>query len=173
MPALPIPIASFLSDPTLGLPVALVLGLLVGWLLAHLTGSASPPPTRTTWRRPDQDPVSQTFYAAEDGLHSHLVHAAYDRLDRALHASYGVGMNDLGWRPWSTPGQQVPWRRELVRLRERLSRRYTESVQHESSIRVHWAFWRDPSIDESRFVSRVSDAVHSARLMVQYLEQPR
>ena len=161
----------FLGDPTFGLPLAIVGGLLAGWLFANLSGGAPPLPTRTTWQRPDQDAVSQTFYAAEDGLHSRLVQAAYDRLDRSLASRYAVHLGGLGWRPWPTPARDVPGRKELLRLGERLSRRFSEAVQRELPSRIHWAFWRDPAVDVELFVARVADAVHDARLMVQNLER--
>lgn len=161
----------FLLDPTFGLPMAIVGGLLAGWLFANLSAAAPPPPTRTTWHRPDHDAVSQTFYAAEDGLRSRLVQAAYDRLDRSLASRYAVHLGALGWRPWPTPARDVPGRKELLRLGERLSRRFSEAVQRELPTRIRWAFWRDPNVDEARFVARVADAVHDAHLMVQHLER--
>ncbi|MGI0132622.1 MAG: hypothetical protein ACREDK_05975 [Thermoplasmata archaeon] len=171
MLSLPGSIDGLLTEPTFGIPIALVGGVLVGWLVANVRGSAPVAATRTTWHRPDHDAVSQTFYAAEDGIHSQLIRAAYDRLDRSLHATFQVGLTDLGWRPWRTRGQEVPDRRRLLGLREGLSRRYTEAVQREDPGRIHWAFWRDPAIEEQRFLARVAVDVHDARLTVQRLER--
>ncbi|MCI4317899.1 MAG: hypothetical protein L3J96_05115 [Thermoplasmata archaeon] len=160
-----------MTDPTVGLPILLLSATLGVWLFSNLRGFRSPELTRTTWLRPDRDAVSQTFYAIEDGRYSRLVRAVYDRCDRAVHTRYGVGLAELGWRPWPTKAGLIPERKELLQIRDSLSRRFTEAVGRELPFRFRWAFWRSPAEDDQRYLGRVDAAIARAETMVHTLER--
>ena len=165
------PWTGLLTDPTIGIPILLVAVTLGVWLFSNFTGFRSAELTRTTWLRPDRDAVSQTFYAIEDRKYSRLLRAVYDRCDRAIHLRYSVGLADLGWRPWPTKAGRIPERKELLEIRDALSRRFTEAVGREQPFRVRWAFWRGAAQDDRRYLARVDAAISRAETMVHQLEK--
>jgi hypothetical protein len=155
-----------------GLPLLLLGATLGVWLFANFRGFRSSEPTRTTWHRPDSDPVSQTFYALEDRAYSLLIGAVYDRFDRAVQQRWGVGLSRLGWRPWPTSARRVSNRRTLLGIRDGLSARYTESVGREGPFRVRWNFWRSAAEDQALYLARVDRVIARAEEMVHQLESP-
>ena len=157
-----------LTEPTVGLPILLTLGLAAAWLLWSPRPLERPPAVRRTWYPPTTDPVSLVYYALADGRYSTVLGTVYERLDEAVEGRYHIVIGQLP--VLSTEDAPIPGAQGLRRAARQIRRAYSEALQRESPYWFRWTFWRPEEIDRDRFLGRVDDAIRVSAEWISTLE---
>lgn len=168
--AVPPEVAGFLTDPRFGVPFAIAAVALGAWLYWNPLGAPTSLGTRSTWRTPDRDAVSRTYYALAEGRVSHVVAASYEGLEAAVVARFHRSLGELPVTGWGRRRTGIAPARELRRLAGQLREAYQQALQWEGTIRIRWAFWRTPAEERRRFEGRVRERLTLTRHMIATLE---
>jgi hypothetical protein len=149
----------FLSDPSFGIPVLLLGGLLAVWW--GLNPHDYPMMVRRPTDRPvpDRDPVSRAILAFDRGRFSEVLEMATTRLDRVSTKRFGVRAARLPWTPWGLWRLEPARRSEaraLRRLNARIERLEATSLRRESGVWLRLDFWRSRDELLARFRRRLT-----------------
>jgi hypothetical protein len=157
-----------LTEPTIGVPLLVTLGLLAAWLLWSPRPLERPPALRRTWFAPSTDAVSLVYYALADERYSVILGTVYERLDRAVERRFHLVIAQLPM--FARRDSAVPEAPRLKRAARRIRSAYAEALQRESPYWFRWAFWRSARSDEDQFLARVDDAIRVSADLISNLE---
>lgn len=139
------PIVVFLTDPALGLPVTLVAGTALVWLLWNRQDrpmSVVRPIVRPV---PDRDPVSRSMQALEAGSYSDVIDRALVRLDEVAQKRFDRPLQRLPRTAWGArrlPHASPTELRAVRALARRLDGLLDVTKRREAGIWIRFDFWR-------------------------------
>ncbi|MCI4319380.1 MAG: hypothetical protein L3K23_04505 [Thermoplasmata archaeon] len=164
-------IERLLREPTVGLPLALLVLTLVAWLAWPRTAGRAPARRAGGWTPPQTDLVSRTYFALADGEYSRMLEVVDDRFNEAVARGRGRPLDELprtarGARSAGVPDAPILRRvhRDLVGLR-------ATAVARESRFYLRWAFWRSEAEERDRFLSAIDHQIDRADSLIRTLEQ--
>jgi hypothetical protein len=164
-------LTSLLREPTVGLPLALLLGTLVAWLAWPRGAGRAPSRRGGVWSPPRRDLVSRTYFALADGEYSRMLDVLDDRFAEAVARGRGRSLSELPRSSWGARGAGVPDAPALRRVHRDLLGLRATAVARESTFYIRWAFWRSEAEQRDRFLSAIDRQIDRTDTWIRTLEQ--
>jgi hypothetical protein len=158
------------ANPQVGLPILLLGGTLVAWTYWNPRAPGLPGPFRLTWRWPDAERVSRTYYALARRRYVEVIALVRERVNESLERRFGVPLSSVAWPALRARRAGVPARRQLSRLRREFTAVADEAFDRSLPFRIRLAFWRSAAADEARFRQRVARLIERGRAMTERIE---
>ena len=164
-------VGSLLREPTVGLPLALLVVTLVAWLAWPRSAAATPARRAGGWSPPQRDLVSRTYFALADGEYSRMLDVLDDRFGEAVARGRGRPLRSLPRTLRAARKAGVPDAPTLRRVHRDLLGLRASAVARESRFYIRWAFWRSEAEERDRFLSAVDRQIDRADSLIRALEQ--
>jgi hypothetical protein len=162
-------VVGFISDPRWGIPFLLMLEATILWAAWNPRAPATLGARRTSWVRPDGDPVSRMFYALGDERFSIIVRWSRERIEELYEARSGQPLPAIPWGLFRRP--DLPDNRfHLRRLTLDLGAIEWDAQEREAGDHIRWAFWRTRERDSTLYKARVDRLLTRAQNAILDLE---
>jgi hypothetical protein len=166
-------LAALLREPTLGLPMAVLLVALGLWLFWPSSAPRSPGRRAGGWSPPATDLVSQTYYALANGEYSRVLEEVDDRFAAAVEHGRGEPLDRLPRTRSGGARRGIPDAVELRRCHRELVGLRASAISRESRFYIRWAFWRREADDRARFLRAIDREIGNAASWIRTLEKTR
>ncbi|MCI4350221.1 MAG: hypothetical protein L3K15_01735 [Thermoplasmata archaeon] len=166
-------LSSLFREPTLGLPIALLVIALALWLAWPSSARRAPARRAGGWSPPSTDLVSQTYFALANGEYSRVLEEVDDRFAAAVERGRGQPIDRLPRTRSAGARQGISDAVELRRCHRELIGLRASAISRESRFFVRWAFWRTEADDRSRFLRAIDREIERATSWIRTLENHR
>jgi hypothetical protein len=164
-------LSSLLREPTLGVPLAVLVLALVVWMVWPSSAPRAPGRRAGGWSPPATDLVSQTYYALANGEYSRVLEEVDDRFAIAVEHGRGRPVDRLPRTRSGGARQGISDAVELRRCHRELVDLRASAISRESRFYVRWAFWRSEADDRARFLRSVDREIEQAASWIRTLEK--